>query len=421
MINIFDLLSMKNRYLKYYDGFSNVGSSLLWIWKNINHSILCLVVISLVGGALRFHHLTKHSPWLDERAVTQRVNAPDFKHFWKGLNLSALKQGAFYSGMYFVTKIFGRNVRTFRYTAAIFGTLAIFFIFGIGSRFFNPFVGLFASAYYAVSPLYIYYSQEGKSYGLLIFSGLASTYFLVRIYHKTVMAIHIKDIDYFAYLFFAVLTEYLHYFGLIHIVFQGLFFIYFSFHNKVTRRESFYCFGVIVASYLPFFPTLRLHSMGLGINSRIVQPHFEDLYYLLEWFLGGAMEICIFILVIGLAFQIKRNTKKLSQELRKRNVYLLLVVCACLPALVAFVVSYAYLPIFLPRYLLISGPFFFIILGCAANIVLGKFVLKRHLFIYLFLIVSIFYLVEHKKYYGFDSKLKQFQKVVKKSPRHWGS
>jgi 4-amino-4-deoxy-L-arabinose transferase-like glycosyltransferase len=128
-----------------------------------------LLLILLIGCALRFYALGARSFWLDEAYTWGIVVKTDWLTVWPAMlaitDVSPLS--------YVITKllvpVFGSDEFGLRLTSAFFGLLAIPVIYRIGWSMFNRGAGLLAAAIISLSPFAVWYSQDARPYGLYLF------------------------------------------------------------------------------------------------------------------------------------------------------------------------------------------------------------------------------------------------------------
>ncbi len=131
-----------------------------------------VVGLTVFGAILRFATLDVQSIWSDEAATIVLVQ--------RGLSglLSHLATSETTPPLYFVlvwawTKIFGAGVLAYRSFSALAGTVTIPVIY-LAGRWISPRVGVWAAALATVNPAMYYYSQEARSYALLILFSAAA-------------------------------------------------------------------------------------------------------------------------------------------------------------------------------------------------------------------------------------------------------
>ena len=138
-----------------------------------------LVGLTVVGAALRFATLTSQSYWLDESTTVHEVGMSF------GALLHAVRVNETTPPLYFVlawlwSKLFGTGEAGLRSLSAIAGVAVIPIAYLCGRELVSRRAGLVAAALTAVSPLMIWYSQEARSYMLLVAFCGASFLFFAR-------------------------------------------------------------------------------------------------------------------------------------------------------------------------------------------------------------------------------------------------
>ena len=141
--------------------------------------ILVLILCLVVGFALRFYTFDRKSLWTDEIYTfnESRYGLQDqFTHYKE--NPTYLQPPVFY----LLTHLFypfTKPERDLRIIPLIFGTLSIPMIYLL-SRLFSPAVGLPCTLSLTFMAYHISLSQDGRSYSLLLFLGMAGLYFLIK-------------------------------------------------------------------------------------------------------------------------------------------------------------------------------------------------------------------------------------------------
>ena len=141
--------------------------------------ILVLILCLVVGFALRFYTFDRKSLWTDEIYTfnESRYGLQDqFTHYKE--NPTYLQPPVFY----LLTHLFypfTKPERDLRIIPLIFGTLSIPMIYLL-SRLFSPAVALPCTLSLTFMAYHISLSQDGRSYALLLFLGMAGLYFLIK-------------------------------------------------------------------------------------------------------------------------------------------------------------------------------------------------------------------------------------------------
>ncbi|MEO6857274.1 MAG: glycosyltransferase family 39 protein [Solirubrobacteraceae bacterium] len=138
-----------------------------------------LGVLVLAGAALRFYGLGHQGFWYDEANTVFLLNHP------LGKMLGLLPGNESTPPLYYIvawlwTRVFGVGEAGLRSLSALFGVLVIPVAYLLGRTLATRRVGLVLAALVAFNPLLIWYSQEARSYSLLVLLTALSLLALVR-------------------------------------------------------------------------------------------------------------------------------------------------------------------------------------------------------------------------------------------------
>ncbi|HEY4622117.1 MAG TPA: glycosyltransferase family 39 protein, partial [Gaiellaceae bacterium] len=137
-----------------------------------------LVVIVLVGAALRFSTLDMRSFWSDEGATVRFVSM-GFGEMLSTIISEESTPPLYYVLAWLWAKLFGVGEVGLRTLSALFGTATIAVVYAVGAHVAGRRVGLLAALVAAVSPLLVWHSQDARAYALVMFvSGLSLLFFL---------------------------------------------------------------------------------------------------------------------------------------------------------------------------------------------------------------------------------------------------
>lgn len=254
---------------------------------------LVLLFIFAVGLALRFNNLSGRSLWTDEfftlfqasghgvdvvklvddfsKKKLPLLSKPgDFRLFLKsdparhikdvtaGLLETDTHPPLYFWIMHIWMKAFGDSSFALRFFSVLAGIFAIFLAYRLGERLFGQRTAVFCALFTAISAFSVRYSQEARSYSLIMVIGLLSSLYLLRLEKDN------KNQDALRFAVFTSLGLYTHYF----YAFVALgHFIYFSIANRrqVAKIRKF-CLAVL-GSLLLFSPWFILVAVK-GYNFR---------------------------------------------------------------------------------------------------------------------------------------------------------
>src|SRR4030042_5851405 len=195
--------------------------------------LIILVLCILIGFTLRYYTFDQKSLWLDE-IHTFNDSRDGFREqikFYKD-NPTFLHPPLFF----ILTHLFypfTKPERDLRILPLVFGTLSIP-MFYILARLFSTQIGILCTLLLTFMTYHISLSQEGRSYSLLMFLGMASLYFFVK-HLKTTK----KKPLFFVAVIFAVLFH-MSYSSILFIVFSQILWFYRAGEvDKKSRLSSF--------------------------------------------------------------------------------------------------------------------------------------------------------------------------------------
>jgi hypothetical protein len=141
--------------------------------------ILILVLCFIVGFALRFYAFDKKSLWMDEIYTfnDSRDGIQGQLKFYKGTPTHLHPPLFFILTHQFYP--FTKPERDLRIIPLIFGTLSILMIYLL-SKLFSPAIALPCTISLTFMAYHISLSQDGRSYSLLMFLGMAGLYFFIK-------------------------------------------------------------------------------------------------------------------------------------------------------------------------------------------------------------------------------------------------
>jgi mannosyltransferase len=133
-----------------------------------------------VGAAVRFATLGLQSYHHDEVITVMRVIHGSFVHMLGEVKGSESNPPLYYVLAWGWAKAFGSGEAAVRSLSALLGTATIPFAFAAAREAAGARAGVIAAALVALNPMLIWYSQEARSYALLVFFCAASLYFFLR-------------------------------------------------------------------------------------------------------------------------------------------------------------------------------------------------------------------------------------------------
>lgn len=217
---------------------------------------LALLVIVAAGAAVRFTRIGHQSFWLDESYTVDLVQR-SFGHMLDGVARTESTPPLFYVLAWVWAKLFGHGEAGLRSLSALFGTLTVPVAWRAGRELFSPVAGLIAAALVAVNPFFVWYSQEARSYALLVLMAALTLLFLARaLRDPTPRALALWA----AAAALALLT---HYFAAFLLLPEAIWLLW-----SVRGRAAWAAVGAVTAVAVALIP-LAVHQRDLGHTSFI--------------------------------------------------------------------------------------------------------------------------------------------------------
>ncbi|MHB8656889.1 MAG: glycosyltransferase family 39 protein [Solirubrobacteraceae bacterium] len=140
-----------------------------------------VVLLTVLGAALRFTYLGRQGFWFDEANTVLLVHMP----LGKMLGLIPQSESTpplYYCLVWVWSKLFGYGEAGLRSFSALAGVTVVPVVYEAARRLISPRAALIAAALAACNPMLIWYSQETRSYSLLALmsAGTLLTFALVR-------------------------------------------------------------------------------------------------------------------------------------------------------------------------------------------------------------------------------------------------
>ncbi|GAB4027512.1 MAG: hypothetical protein Fur0011_5780 [Candidatus Microgenomates bacterium] len=163
------------------------------------------------------------------------------------------------------TSIFGYSEVALRTPALLAGLGTVYYVAKIGEVIGGKKVMYIAGLLAATNPLLIYYSQEGRTYGLTTFFVTAAMYYYVKIYQNKSKKTR-YSIYYVLYTTFFLWTSYLSWFLQLAIFLYSLY---------LKRRDLIFAQVIAGLTLLLWVPSL-ISSLGIGLSTVTNSPEWGN-------------------------------------------------------------------------------------------------------------------------------------------------
>lgn len=324
-----------------------------------------LAVIIILGAFLRFHQIGEQSFWLDE-ATSYSTISGGFARFIRTGNMSLF---------YLLAALWTRLIpviteASLRSLTAIFSLLSIPLIFLAGKAIFEDerkglLCGLLAAFLLAINSTEVRYAQEFRSYSLTTLLTFASTLLLIQLVKERAQ----KTWTLVFYTLITAAAIYSHMLAGLLVAAQvvSLLFLIPTFKTDARfLRRLLLGYVCVLLLLIPL--ALQVLSIGGSPLDWLGKPKLSDIPKLFLFLtgtthLGYLVVYLAFALLGALGGMVVLNKVDGQQHWR----FLLILINILFPIALSFIVSLVLQPIFLNRYLLMTGPYLTLLL--AAGIV----------------------------------------------------
>jgi uncharacterized membrane protein len=323
------------------------------------HGHWLLVGVLLIGAAVRWLHIGSHSFWYDE-ALSNLIASLTPAQIFANVASSDHPPG-YYLMLHFWQSV-GTSEFTIRSLSAIFSLAAIGVVYAVGRRRFGRTTAALAAVGMALAPFQVYYAQEARMYGMVIFFAAATTWLFFE-------AIELKG-NRFAWAAYGIVSTcglYLHYYTAFLLL--GLH-VWFILHWKQNRAVLVHLLSADALISLLFLPqmsqaltrtTAYLGGVAWQTTPSLLSP-FTTIFYLLFahrsplWMVPIGMYLSLAVLALVL-LEIRRRP---NSEGRWETALWLSVFT---PIAIVMLVSWGIRPIYLERSFAVCTPALMLLLA----------------------------------------------------------
>jgi hypothetical protein len=141
--------------------------------------VVLVLLIVLLGTALRLYDLDADSLWVDE-VKTVIVSRLDFVSMLNFQAQESVHPPLLYMATRFFLALFGSSDFVVRLQATLLGSLSLLLTYKLGEMLWTRKEGLIGALLLAINAYHIRYSQEARHYALMVFLALLSLIFLLK-------------------------------------------------------------------------------------------------------------------------------------------------------------------------------------------------------------------------------------------------
>ena len=352
------------------------------ILKFIGDNYLLLLIL-ILGAVLRIYNLSFESIWLDE-AYTIEISKQDPLGIIKQIFIDNENHPPlYYSIVHYWMMAFGDSEFSVRFPSVIFGVLSIAAIYKVARLLFDKNTALLSALILATSAFLIKYSQDARSYSLMVLLTLLSFYFFLKLLeHKSFRNSAL-------YLATSLLLLYTHYYSLLLILSQNIFFLTLFLFGKSGKALSLKRWVLLqITLFVMYLPQLYLFTQASALKEEfwLKTPTIKTIPAALFIYSGSWPLFALFtILCIFAVFNPRGILRVKSLSAYIKSLYdksgvsnlsyiqklSLLALWLFIPILIPFFVSILIKPLFLFRYTIGGAVAFYILVAKGAQNVRG--------------------------------------------------
>lgn len=315
---------------------------------------LCLLVlIAVLAAVLRFHSLAAKSFWFDE-GVSVAIARLDWYNFARLLWRREANMSLYYFLLHFWLH-FGGTGFFVRALSVLFAIASVPVIYVLGLRFFDSRVGLIAAALMAVNAYHIQYSQDARSYSLMVLLCLLSSLYFLKCVGEPSRS------NRAAYVLSSVLAVYAHFFSALLLIAQWLSLKMLDRRQiPLQTRNDWGWIAILVSPVAAFVATT-----GTGPLRWVQRPGLKDLWIFAlhlsgnggPWLLLASAAACLAALLPSWP---TRRARRVPWEIWR---YRFLLSWLLFPILLILALSLLK-PLFVLRYFISCLPALFLLAAC---------------------------------------------------------
>lgn len=328
---------------------------------------LALAGVLALAALLRVHDLGEESLWVDELASLWFSDPAHFSRVWQDFH-----PPGYYIVLHVVQTSLGDSEWLLRLPSAVFGLFSVWAMYLLGRRIYSSFEGLVAALLTAVLHAPIYYSQDARPYSMLLMLSVLTAFFWVGLARDLRSRRPFKVGDVTGYVLSSAACVYTHHFGLLLFGLQGLALVGLALGRGGARnvyRVSLLLLPIII-SYLPYLPVFfeRLfagedsHSfLGEAPSPGAAVKRYAGMLFNESPVMVSVVGVSYGALALGSLLFVRARGYGAASLASAPGVWLAL--WLTVPLAVVYAVSLLWVPIFIPRSLIICAPAAYLLLA----------------------------------------------------------
>ncbi|MGZ4922151.1 MAG: glycosyltransferase family 39 protein [Halobacteriota archaeon] len=277
---------------------------------------LALLLLTLLGLAVRVYHLTAQGIWWDEAwsLWVAHMEAPQVIHLAVIDNHPPL----YYLMLHYWVLAFGDSEFVVRFLSVIFSVLAIPMIYAVGRQLFDKQVGIVGALILSLSALNVQFAQETRMYSLMVLLALISMYFFILLLERPSLAFSV------GYVAATALLLYNHVYGFFVVVAQNAYLLalFLLWRDRPLRLKSWVLHqAALLVLYIPWLVVLISQISEVERDFWIPIPTLSTLLVTFYDYAGTTKLQAIFLLLaVFSVISYRRISGSLMQSLQSRKI-----------------------------------------------------------------------------------------------------
>ena len=261
-----------------------------------------LGLIMLLGLVLRLCCITTEGFWFDELIIWRQSQLTPSELIHEMI-YEDVHPPLYQLLVYGWTRLFGADELWLRLPSTIFGVAAIYFAFRLGRRLIDEKIALLAALFVATSNFAVYYSQEARSYSLLLMLSLSTVWLWFEAREEGRLSVWL------AYGLSGLLLAYTHAFGILLLVYLVL--VWLGLRWRGAQREwSFKRWLMVHVAmgllYLPWLPAAAAQASRIQHGFWIPRPEPLFFTHYFSSFVGHFVLAWVLVLLALVAVVLRR-------------------------------------------------------------------------------------------------------------------
>lgn len=316
------------------------------------NTTLWILLLTLVAASLRFLHLSSKSFTPDE-AFSITFAQTGWRAFRHLLVTSEANMALYYLLLRMWSRISDMPgfVRTLSVLAGVATVPAIYFA---GKNLFSRAAGIIAALLLSVNVFHIMYSQQARSYSLLVLLVTCSCLLFAQTVRGT------NRWNDAGYILISAAALYTHFFAVLILLAQFAWWM--SLPSRLRTWNPLRNMFLVAVLGLPLL--LFIASRGTAHLDWVQRsPHLvKDVFHLFTSFSGSGIKFGIFVLATALSAREWWSQRTLDDRTLNTQSFIFVILWLLLPLAVTLVASH-WKPMFVPRFLIISLPAALLLFG----------------------------------------------------------